>query len=224
MIDLHDVTSGIEFVYLVLDLFGVALNGLLGGEIARRRGFDLIGFIILGVLSGLGGGMMRDMLLDRGTAVAIHDWRYLVSSLAGALFVYFLHPRGHKFQLFKSHADCVILGLWATIGARRALQFGMPPLSCVFLGLLTACGGGMARDAVAGRTPFIFGKSPLYAVPGIISAAIMVVFYGLGYEYTGMLIAPTVGAAIAIAAFWKGWMLPAAMETSPLRRGVAEPA
>ncbi|AZA08837.1 trimeric intracellular cation channel family protein [Corynebacterium pseudopelargi] len=204
---MHNVDPHVLTLYETLDLIGVVLNGIIGGTIARQRDFDLVGFIFLALFSALGGGMLRDVLMDRGTAAAIANSNYLLLAIVGAILALLFHFDGKRWELFKVHADAVILGVWAVTGAVKALTFSMPLTSAVLLGVLTAVGGGMIRDVVTGQVPSIFGGGPLYAVPALVAAVTMVVFAQFDLITLGMLLAAMAGAGLAILAYWKHWIL-----------------
>lgn len=107
----------------VVDLVGVAVNGLLGGEIARRERLDPIGFAVLGILSALGGGMLRDTLLQRGTPVALTDPWYLVVALVAALVAFVVPFEGRTWNAIYPSLDGLALGTWAAVGTQKALSF-----------------------------------------------------------------------------------------------------
>ncbi|WP_084562958.1 trimeric intracellular cation channel family protein [Corynebacterium aquilae] len=203
-------------IYRILDLIGVVLNGAIGGTIARQRNFDIIGFSFLALFSALGGGMLRDTLMQRGTPAAIAEPIYMGFAVAGGLLAMFVHLRGRAWELFEAHADAVILGVWAVTGSTKALTYGMPWASALFMGMLTAVGGGMIRDIATGNIPAIFGGNKLYATPALFGSATMVAFHYAGFDAVGMLVATTVGAGFAIMAFWRGWVLPANQEWAPV--------
>lgn len=204
---MHNVDPHVLTMYQTLDLIGVVLNGIIGGTIARQRDYDLVGFIFLALFSALGGGMLRDVLMQRGTAAAIANSNYLLLAIVGALLALLFHFEGRRWELFKVHGDAVILGVWAVTGAVKALVFSMPLTSAVLLGVLTAVGGGMIRDVVTGQVPSIFGGGPLYAVPALVSAVTMVGFAQYNLYTLGMIVAACLGAALAIVAYWKQWIL-----------------
>ena len=102
------------------------------------------------------------------------------------------------------HGDAIILGVWSVTGCVKALVFDMPLVSAVFMGVLTAVGGGMIRDVVTGQIPSIFGGGTLYAVPATISAGAMTLFYVTGHQALGMIISPIIGGGLVILAYWKG--------------------
>lgn len=157
---MHDVDPLINSLYQAFDLLGVVLNGIIGGTLARRREFDIVGFVFLALFSGLAGGMIRDMLIGDGAAAAISDPWYLGLACCGALIAFLIDLKGKAWELFREHGDAIILGVWSTTGCVKALTHGMPLIPCVFLGVLTAVGGGMVRDIASGEIPSIFGGSP----------------------------------------------------------------
>lgn len=207
---MHDVDPLINSLYQAFDLLGVVLNGIIGGTIARRREFDIVGFVFLALFSGLAGGMIRDMLIADGAAAAISDPWYLGLACGGALVAFLIDLKGKAWELFREHGDAIILGVWSTTGCVKALTHGMPLIPCVFLGVLTAVGGGMVRDVASGQIPSIFGGSPLYAVPSILTGIVMVIFAHNGQFALGMIISPIVGSGMAILSYWRGWVLPRA--------------
>ena len=207
---MHDVDPLINSLYQAFDLLGVVLNGIIGGTLARRREFDIVGFVFLALFSGLAGGMIRDMLVGDGAAAAISDPWYLGLACCGALIAFLIDLKGKAWELFREHGDAIILGVWSTTGCVKALTHGMPLIPSVFLGVLTAVGGGMVRDIASGEIPSIFGGSPLYAVPSILTGIVMVAFADYGQFALGMVVAPIVGSGMAIVSYWRGWVLPRA--------------
>ena len=207
---MHDVDPLINSLYQAFDLLGVVLNGIIGGTIARRREFDIVGFVFLALFSGLAGGMIRDMLIADGAAAAISDPWYLGLACGGALVAFLIDLKGKAWELFREHGDAIILGVWSTTGCVKALTHGMPLIPCVFLGVLTAVGGGMVRDVASGQIPSIFGGSPLYAVPSILTGIAMGTVAHNGQFALGMIISPIVGSGMAILSYWRGWVLPRA--------------
>ncbi|AZA14028.1 hypothetical protein CCHOA_08185 [Corynebacterium choanae] len=213
---MHDVDPSILALYRVLDLIGVVLNGAIGGTIARQRNFDIIGFAFLAIFSALAGGMLRDTLMQRGTAAAIAQPSYMGFAIAGALVALVIHLQGRAWELFRVHGDAIILGVWATTGSIKALSYNMPAASAIFMGVLTAVGGGMIRDIAIGTTPAVFGGNTLYATPAIAAASTMVAFHQVDLDAAGMICGTVVGAGFAIIAYWRGWVLPVHSDFAPV--------
>jgi uncharacterized membrane protein YeiH len=217
-----DVDPTILTLYTVFDLIGVVLNGIIGGTIARQRNFDFVGFAFLALFSALGGGMLRDVLMQRGTAAAIANPTYLLLAVAGALIALLIDLKGKAWELFKVHGDAVILGVWAVTGCVKALTYDMPLPSAVLMGVLTAVGGGMIRDIAMGQIPTIFGGGTLYAIPAFTAATTMVIFHMVGHDAIGMIVAPIVGAGFAIVAYWRGWVLFRPANWAPINMTAAQ--
>ncbi|MBN9644259.1 TRIC cation channel family protein [Corynebacterium sp. CCM 8862] len=219
---MQGVDPTILALYKILDLIGVVLNGAIGGTIARQRNFDIIGFVFLAIFSALAGGMIRDTLMQRGTPAAIAQPSYMGFAILGALLALAVNLKGRKWELFKVHGDAVILGVWTVTGSIKALTYGMPAASAVFMGVLTAVGGGMIRDIAIGTIPSVFGGNTLYATPAITGAATMVVFHMMGLDAVGMIMGTVVGAGFAITAYWRGWVLPMNSEFAPVNMTAAQ--
>ena len=200
---LHDLFTGI-------DLTGVLTNAVLGGVIARSERLDPVGFITLAILSGLGGGLIRDTLLQHGTPVALTDPAYIPTALAGAVIAYFLRIQGPVWNKAFPFVDALALGTWAATGAQKTLGDGLYWLAALLLGTVTAVGGGMTRDIFLRRIPQIFGGNTLYATPAVLASAVMVVHYKLGEPSLGLILATVTGAALTLLARWRGWELPVA--------------
>lgn len=195
-------------LFRVIDLLGVLLNGILGAMVAREYKLDIIGLVSLAIASALGGGMVRDLLLQAGPPVAIADPAYLGVACAGALFVYLFWPRGPVWKYTSVVLDGLVLGTWSATGAIKTLAAGFGWEAALLLGVMTAVGGGAIRDICVGRIPGIFGGSPLYATPAIASSVLAVIAFKLGVPNMGMIACTIVGCAFTVLAWARRWMLP----------------
>ncbi|MDQ7994136.1 MAG: TRIC cation channel family protein [Propionicimonas sp.] len=201
-----------------LDLLGVASNVLLAGVLARARGFDLVGFVMLGIVGGLGGGMLRDTLLQAGPPVALTDPAYLGLALAVAVFAYFVLTDGVWWHRSLRFVDAIALGAWGAVGAQKALSAGLGWLPAILLGTLTAVGGGMIRDVLVQRPPIVFGGNTLYATCASAAALVAVGLDGLtppGWQGATTVLAAAVGGTLCLVAYRRGWRLPEARSWSP---------
>ena len=161
---------------LVADLLGTFFFALSGSLLAARRGFDIIGSLLLGLLTGLGGGVVRDVILGR-YPTAFADPLYFAPPLTAALVVFFWRPAIERLQNAMLVADAGGLTVFCITGTLIALQWGASPVSAALLGVATAIGGGLMRDVVANRTPALFNPRDLYAVPAVIGAAAVATLY-----------------------------------------------
>ncbi|WP_220458021.1 trimeric intracellular cation channel family protein [Actinotalea sp. JY-7876] len=206
--DVSPVADLVPSLARVLDLVGVFLNAVLGGTIARQRRFDIVGFAILAIVSALGGGMLRDTLLQAGPPVALTDPVYLTTALAGAVVAFFVKLGGRWWTRTYLVGDAIVLGCWAATGAAKALDVGLGAVPAVLLGVTTAVGGGMIRDIVVGRVPAIFGGNTLYATSAVFACLAMLGLNHVGQHDLGLLAAIVVGSGLSIVARWRSWTLP----------------
>ncbi|WP_081617982.1 trimeric intracellular cation channel family protein [Corynebacterium pilosum] len=213
---MEDLAPNVQALYRFLDLAGVFLMGIVGGTIARKRNFDIIGFLFLSLFTALGGGILRDMMIGQGTVAAMANEEYLILAFGGALVAALTDFKGKLWELFKFHADAIVLGFWAVTGCVKALSYNLPVVACVFMGVVTAVGGGMVRDVVIGSVPSIFTSQQLYAVPALVSAVSMVIFDAFGLNLLGMAISPLFAIALAMLSYWRGWYIPARSDFAPV--------
>jgi uncharacterized membrane protein YeiH len=199
---------------LVLDLLGVFANGLLGGAVARSKDLDMFGFAAVGLCSGLGGGIIRDVLLGHGPPAALTNPAYIPTALAGACVAFVVQVEHRTWDRAFIGVDAVALSMWATAGALKALGDGLGWLPAVLLGTITAIGGAITRDLLLQRVPAVFAQGTLYATVAILVAAIQVLFartHGLS-SGTGTTVAIVVGVTLRLVAYWRGWQLPRGLD------------
>ncbi|GAA2747765.1 trimeric intracellular cation channel family protein [Terrabacter aerolatus] len=181
---------------LIVDLAGTAVFALNGALTAIRAArLDIVGVLTLGMMTALGGGIIRDVIIDSLPPATFRDWRYLVVAAAGALVAFVLGRSLDRVGFAVDVLDAVGLSLFAVAGATKALGAGLGPLQAVILGAVTAVGGGTVRDVMIGRVPTVL-TSGLYAVPALVGAAITVVGAEVGPGTgAGVWVVTSVGAA-----------------------------
>lgn len=196
----------------VLDLLGVFIMGVAAGALASRLNFDAVGFAVIGVAAGLGGGLVRDLILDYGTPAAFDGPWYLACALGGAGFSFLISTDGSWWQRIVSVLDIAAMGLWAATGTAKSFGYGLDVLPAILLGVTSAVGGGVIRDVLVGRVPAIFGGGPLYATGALLTAVLTWAVFALGLEAPWVLVAVAVGSLLAGLAAWRRWTLPAHSE------------
>lgn len=209
----HPVVSDL---FRALDLTGVFANALLGGQIARQEKLDPVGFAALAVFSGLGGGIIRDVLLQRGTPVAFTDYAYFLTAFAGAAIAFVIRVRGAAWDRLWPVIDALALGTWSAAGAQKTLLVGLGWLPAVLLGTITAVGGGAMRDIVLRRVPVVLGGNTLYATCAIAASGLTVILSNAGHPTVGLVGATVLGAGLCLVARWRRWILPDADAWSPI--------
>ena len=170
-----------EWTQLVPDLLGVFFFAVSGSLLAVRRRFDVVGSLMLGTCVGLGGGILRDVILDVGVPRAFDSPVYLLPPVVAAIVVYFFAHVVQRFHDVLLTFDAAGMALFSVTGTLVALTAGMNPAGAAILGVVTAVGGGVIRDVVANDVPQIFRSRGLYAIPA------------------------TLGAGLTSLASWAGW-------------------
>jgi uncharacterized membrane protein YeiH len=162
---------------LYIELPAIAVGGLSGGAHAKERGFDYMGVIVLAIASGLGGGMLRDMILGLGPPLALRDTRYLATVSGAAAVSYLFSRRLNRVKAPLVLIDALALGFFAIAGVDRAISVGLPAPGAAVLGVVAAVGGSVIRDLLANETPSLVLPGELYATSaalGVVAFLVMV--------------------------------------------------
>lgn len=158
----------------------VGFGGLAGAAFAARRGFDLVGVLGLAIAQGMGGLLLESILLQTGTPDVLTDGRYLlIVTLAAALGFFFA---GFIAQAVQSAIliDALSLGLLCAVGTNAALRSGLDNVPAIFIGVVTAVGGLILRDVLAGRAPDVLKPGIFIASAALIGAIVFVVLVEVG--------------------------------------------
>ena len=167
-------------VLLALDFLGTfafALNGALTALRVAR--LDIVGVVTLGMITALGGGIIRDVLLDSLPPATFNDWRYLAIAAGGGLIAFVFGRHLDRLTTPMTVLDAAGLSLFAITGAGKALAMGLGPAQAVLLGAITGVGGGTLRDVLVRQVPTVL-RSGLYAIPALVGATVLVVLTALG--------------------------------------------
>ena len=147
---------------------------LSGGLVAVKKRFDLFGVLVLACAAALGGGIVRDLLIGDIPPVGISDWRLLTAAALGGLVTFLFHPGVERITRFVRVLDAAGLGAFAVAGSLKAVTTpGVSPVAAVLVGVITAVGGGVVRDVLAGQVPEVLRRE-LYAVPAMLGSVVVV--------------------------------------------------
>lgn len=197
-----------ESLFHLFDLFGVAVFAVSGALVAYKKKLDGFGVIVLASVTAIGGGTIRDVILD-APVFWLKDPTYFVSIFIASIITIIWLNRQRGFpQVVLEIADALGLAFFVVMGVQKALDYGMPDITAIIMGTITGCFGGMIRDVLARSTPMVL-KSELYATTCI--------FGGLLYTQ-GLNLGATTNMAMALgmlgtlglragAIKW-GWSLP----------------
>lgn len=190
-----------------LDMAGIAVFALSGALLAAVKKQTVVTFVFFAVVTGVGGGTVRDLLIG-APVFWVHQNAILLICI-GAAFAVWLLPAG----LWKGKAllwlDAVGLAAYSTYGAAKGLAFGLAPLPAFAMGVLTGCFGGIIRDVLAGEDSILL-RPELYVTAAGLAAALFVGLNQAGVEGgLAAVIAALAGFTLRGAAIWRGWALPA---------------
>ena len=199
---------------VTLDLVGIFVFAVTGALVAVRKNLDIFAALVLAGVTGLGGGFIRDVLIDATPPAALMDWRYLLVPVAAGLLTFAFHPAIGRLERLVTVFDAVGLALFCVTGALKAVEYGLGPVPAALMGMVTGIGGGIMRDVLAGNVPVVF-EGNLYATPALSGAVVAVLL-----DRTDLPVAVVAAVGFSTCLAWRlmalvrGW-------SAPLPRGPA---
>ena len=178
------------------DLIAVAFGGVQGAMFASgfqgQRRLDLLGVALIGIILGMGGGLIRDVLLGVTPASLQSNW-YILTAIVASLVGMLLAGAFNRLNKVIVGLDAVLIGLFGAFGTSKALAFGLPLVPAIFLGAVAAVGGGVARDMAMGLPIAIMHVGSLYAVAAAAGCTVLAVSFTAGLD-----IVPAAIAGVAV--------------------------
>lgn len=191
-----------------LGLFGIAVFAVSGALDAARKNMDILGFMLIGTITGLGGGTLRDVLLGQLPLYWTLDQTYVGLCLIASCITYFIAPKLASRQKALIWMDALGLSLFCVTGAQIAVQQGAAPLICVCLGVITASFGGILRDVLCGYD-LVLGQREFYITTAILGASMYLGLHWLGVSEDISLLGGFIAAfSLRCAAIIWGLQLP----------------
>ncbi|GAA1791709.1 MULTISPECIES: trimeric intracellular cation channel family protein [Leucobacter] len=203
---------------LAADLVAVGVGSLQGALFAAGfKRIDLLGVAIIGIASGIGGGFLRDILLGVTPAAFSINWYLIVAT--GAAFIGMLLPRlFERVDPVITVLDALSIGMFGAIGTTKALSLDMPVVPALFIGTVSAVGGGVLRDLMLNIPIALMHVGSLYAVASLVGVGVLVVLLAFGVPVVIAGIAcVAVTAVLRLLAVRFGWSLPEQRALSRLR-------
>jgi uncharacterized membrane protein YeiH len=203
------VTGG--YSLLVADLIGVAVFAASGASAAIGKRLDLFGVAFVGFVAALGGGLLRDLVIDAVPPLAFADWRYAVTATVASVAVFWLHPQFSRLRRTVLVLDAAGLGLFTVTGTLKALDAGVPPVGACLIGMLTAIGGGLARDLLTGNIPVVLQRD-IYAVVALGGAVAVTLLEWAGFaDWFTLVAAAVLMTGVRLLALRRRWSAPVAV-------------
>jgi uncharacterized membrane protein YeiH len=163
-----------QLLFNLVDLAGTFAFAISGATAARRCNLDLFGILAVAFITACGGGIARDLCIGAIPPAGLSDWRYLFTAIVAALLTIVAYPWVERLTYPVRLFDAMGLGLFAVYGAHKALLFGHNAEVAILLGMITAIGGGMARDVLLARVSVVLQKE-IYALAAFVGAALTVI-------------------------------------------------
>ncbi|RPA10243.1 trimeric intracellular cation channel family protein [Gordonia sp. OPL2] len=196
----------------ILNDVGIAVFAASGALLGVRKDFDLWGIVTVGALTGVGGGILRDVLLGVTPPSSIQNWPPIVIGAVTSVVVFFFHPTFAQLRRSVLLFDAIGMGVFATSGAAIAIDEHVSAFAATLVGLLTAVGGGILRDVITNDIPLLLQPADLYAVPALLGAGVVAV----GGTYTAvpvwfwLVVGTIVATGLRLAGLVFKWRLPTA--------------
>jgi uncharacterized membrane protein YeiH len=193
---------------VVLDWLGIVAFAITGALVASRNQMDVVGFVLLGTVTGIGGGTIRDLLLGVHPVLWVEHPEYLAVCIVVSVAVFFTAPLVHSRLRLILWVDAAGLALFATVGAERALAHGASGLVAVVMGVITACFGGIIRDLLGQERSVIFSRE-LYVTAAFAAAVAFAGLTMVGASREMAILAGVIaGFTLRAGALLRGWSLP----------------
>ncbi len=217
------ITAPLALVPPPFELAATFVGAVSGSLVAVRKRFDIIGVLTLALVAGLGGGIIRDVLLQKyGIAAFQHDY-LLLTAIVAALVGFFFASAIHQGRSIFLLVDAVSLALFAIVGADKAVVAALGIIPAILLGTITSTGGGVLRDVLTGEVPNVLQPGSLYAAAAVAGSST----YILLLVWLGVVKPVAAGAAIIVvlglrlASVWLGWQTPTPVDSRPGSRATS---
>jgi len=193
-----------------LDLIGTVAFAASGALAGVRRGMDLFGILVLAMVTAIGGGTLRDLLLGDLPPFCLRNETYLWLPIIAALVVFFTHRRLPRFAPILLYLDAIGLGTFVVIGTGKAISLHTGPIGAVLMGVITATAGGVMRDILSNEIPLIMRRE-IYASACILGGIILVLLTTIHTsDNLALLISASAVILLRIMAIRYNWSLPKA--------------
>ncbi|TVR79151.1 MAG: trimeric intracellular cation channel family protein [Saprospirales bacterium] len=168
-------------MFSILDIAGTAVFAISGALAAMHKRFDPFGVVILAIVTAIGGGTLRDVLIGRLPVGWMQDMTYIYVILAATFTAFVFRDKLLRLRKAFFLFDTIGLGLFTITGVELGIQAGLHPLICIILGTMSASFGGVLRDVLSNQVPVIFQKE-IYALASIAGGTLFLILLETGWE------------------------------------------
>ncbi|MEP1470977.1 MAG: trimeric intracellular cation channel family protein [Halieaceae bacterium] len=183
---------------ITVDLIATAVFAISGALAAAQQKNDILGFILFGTITGIGGGTLRDVLLNANPVFWLEQTRYLWICVLASVATWFLAPQLTSLHKVLLWADAIGMSTFSVLGAAKAAALGAPAIVAVGMGVMTATFGSMIRDTLLNKKPVLLGPE-IYVTAALLGALSYTLLYGFGVT-TQMSVPLAIAAAFLLRA------------------------
>ena len=206
-------------VIMYMEIIGSIAFAISGAMVGIRLGMDMFGVVVLGCCTAVGGGMCRDIILGRFPAFMENPRYFWIAALVSAITFFVVYSsrdrlrqipwhRRHIFDKLLRLTDSIGLAAFTVVGVMVSRQYGHDSyFVMIFMAVLTAAGGGLLRDTMAGERPYIFTKH-IYALASAFGAVVFIIIDEMGHEFAALVISCTMVIILRLVAAHFHWSLP----------------
>ena len=211
------VTQTTVAIPAYLEVSATFAGALAGALVGVDREFDLVGVTALAVFAGLGGGMIRDVLLQKYGIYALQNPRVLIAALIAALLGFFFFTAARRARPLLFLIDALSLGMFCVLGSDKALLAGLTFIPAILLGTITSVGGGVIRDVLTDQTPQVLRPGGFYATASVAGATMYVAMVGWLniVKPLAMVMTVLVVLSLRLLSVWLGWQSPTPRDLTP---------
>lgn len=204
------VTATILKVPMLYELTAAFVGGLSGATRAAEKRMDISGVMVLAIVNALGGGILRDVLLQNRGIAAFTHWQLLAIALVAAGVGFFFSSLGRRLERPFLYLDALSLGLFAIVGADKALLAGLSIVPAVLLGVVTSVGGGVIRDVLCNETPQVLKPGTLSGTAAALGSTLYVLLVTWMHivKPVALLVAVVMTVTLRILSVKRGWTAP----------------
>ena len=192
----------------ILEYAGIAVLATSGAVVGVRKGFDLFGIAVSAVLTGIGGNLLRDVLLGVFPPASLQRWAPITVCFLAALLTTAFAKLVIKLSQLVLVLDAIGMGFFATSGAAISVDHGASYFAAALLGMVSAIAGTIMRDIVAREVPMVMGPDDMYAAPAILGAVVYVLIDSIGAQWVGVAVGSALATLLRLAAITFHWRLP----------------
>ena len=206
----------------ILEYAAIAVLAASGAVAGVRRRFDLFGIAVLAVLTGIGGNLLRDILLGVFPPASLQHWAPITVCFVAALMTTVFARLVIRLSQLVLVLDAIGMGFFATTGAAISVDHGASYFAAALLGMVSAIAGTIMRDIVAREVPMVMGPDDMYAAPAMLGAIVYVVIDSIGSQSWGVAVGSMVATLLRLAAITFHWRLPTGprdLHVTPSARG-----